>query len=145
MQKTLGNDVGAFIRTLHERHGVTFHLGTVPASIDERGVTFRWKDYRANSVPTSSCVATCCMFCPRAFTASATMGSWPMASDSTISPARELLYVVPATTKPQSPEAPADNLQPTFVCPHCHAAMIIILSFARGESICAPPALRAAA
>jgi NADPH-dependent 2,4-dienoyl-CoA reductase/sulfur reductase-like enzyme len=41
MQKILGNDVGAFIRTHHERHGVTFHLGTVPASIDERGVTLK--------------------------------------------------------------------------------------------------------
>jgi len=33
--------VGAFIRALHEEHGVTFHLGTVPASIDESGVTLK--------------------------------------------------------------------------------------------------------
>jgi apoptosis-inducing factor 3 len=41
MQKILGPEVGAFIRTLHEEHGVTFHLGTVPASIDESGVTLK--------------------------------------------------------------------------------------------------------
>jgi len=33
--------VGAFIQALHEQHGVTFHLGTVPASIDESGVTLK--------------------------------------------------------------------------------------------------------
>jgi len=41
MQKILGPDVGAFIRSLHEEHGVTFHLETVPVSIDEREVTLK--------------------------------------------------------------------------------------------------------
>ena len=41
MQKILGPDVGAFIRSLHEEHGVTFHLDTVPVSIDEREVTLK--------------------------------------------------------------------------------------------------------
>jgi NADPH-dependent 2,4-dienoyl-CoA reductase/sulfur reductase-like enzyme/nitrite reductase/ring-hydroxylating ferredoxin subunit len=41
MLKILGAEVGTFIRTLHERHGVTFHLGTGIASIDERGVTLQ--------------------------------------------------------------------------------------------------------
>jgi NADPH-dependent 2,4-dienoyl-CoA reductase/sulfur reductase-like enzyme/nitrite reductase/ring-hydroxylating ferredoxin subunit len=39
MERILGADVGTFIRRLHERNGVTFHLGTTVASIDERGVT----------------------------------------------------------------------------------------------------------
>jgi len=54
-------------------------------ALDERGVTFRWKDYRAKGItrhktmtlttlPASSCAAFCCMCCPAAFTASATMG-----------------------------------------------------------------------
>jgi NADPH-dependent 2,4-dienoyl-CoA reductase/sulfur reductase-like enzyme len=30
-----------FIRTLHEQHGVTFHLGTTAVSIDERSVTLQ--------------------------------------------------------------------------------------------------------
>ena len=41
MLKVLGPDVGAFIRALHEEHGVTFHLETVPVSIDESGVTLK--------------------------------------------------------------------------------------------------------
>ena len=39
MEKILGAKVGGFIRRLHERHGVTFHLGASPASIDATGVT----------------------------------------------------------------------------------------------------------
>jgi NADPH-dependent 2,4-dienoyl-CoA reductase/sulfur reductase-like enzyme/nitrite reductase/ring-hydroxylating ferredoxin subunit len=39
MERILGADVGAFIRRLHEGHGVTFHLGMTAASIDERSVT----------------------------------------------------------------------------------------------------------
>ena len=38
MTKVLGPEVGAFIRNLHERHGVTFHLGTTATSIEEGGV-----------------------------------------------------------------------------------------------------------
>jgi NADPH-dependent 2,4-dienoyl-CoA reductase/sulfur reductase-like enzyme len=41
MLKILGAEVGTFIRTLHERHGVTFHLGTAATSIDERHVTLQ--------------------------------------------------------------------------------------------------------
>jgi NADPH-dependent 2,4-dienoyl-CoA reductase/sulfur reductase-like enzyme/nitrite reductase/ring-hydroxylating ferredoxin subunit len=39
MEKVLGPEIGSFIRRLHEEHGVTFHLGTTLASIDERSVT----------------------------------------------------------------------------------------------------------
>jgi predicted RNA-binding Zn-ribbon protein involved in translation (DUF1610 family) len=59
--------------------------------------------------------------------------------------ARERLHVVPAATESPPPEAPVANVQPTFVCPHCGAAMIIIEIFARGEMIRAPPTWRAAA
>jgi NADPH-dependent 2,4-dienoyl-CoA reductase/sulfur reductase-like enzyme len=41
MLKILGTEVGTFIRTLHERHGVTFHLGIAAVSIDERRVTLQ--------------------------------------------------------------------------------------------------------
>jgi NADPH-dependent 2,4-dienoyl-CoA reductase/sulfur reductase-like enzyme/nitrite reductase/ring-hydroxylating ferredoxin subunit len=41
MERILGAEVGTFIRRLHEQQGVTFHLGTTPASIDQRGVTLR--------------------------------------------------------------------------------------------------------
>jgi NADPH-dependent 2,4-dienoyl-CoA reductase/sulfur reductase-like enzyme/nitrite reductase/ring-hydroxylating ferredoxin subunit len=38
MEKVLGAEVGQFIRALHEHHGVVFHLGCSPASIDDGGV-----------------------------------------------------------------------------------------------------------
>ena len=41
MERILGTDVGRFVRTLHERHGVTFHLGTTVSLIDEQGVTLQ--------------------------------------------------------------------------------------------------------
>jgi NADPH-dependent 2,4-dienoyl-CoA reductase/sulfur reductase-like enzyme/nitrite reductase/ring-hydroxylating ferredoxin subunit len=41
MEKILGPQVGNFIRSLHEQHGVTFHLGTIATSIDERSVTLK--------------------------------------------------------------------------------------------------------
>jgi apoptosis-inducing factor 3 len=41
MERILGSEVGEFIRTLHERHGVTFHLGTTATRIDEHVVTLQ--------------------------------------------------------------------------------------------------------
>lgn len=41
MEKILGPEVGEFIRRLHEQHGVTFHLGTTAASVDECSVTLQ--------------------------------------------------------------------------------------------------------
>ncbi len=41
MERILGREVGTFIRKLHERHGVTFHLGTTATSIDQHGVTLK--------------------------------------------------------------------------------------------------------
>lgn len=41
MERILGAQVGAFIRKLHEQHGVTFHLGTTATSIDEQSVTLK--------------------------------------------------------------------------------------------------------
>ncbi len=58
--------------------------------------------------------------------------------------ARELLHVVAVAAEPQPPTATA-NVQPTFVCPHCGAAMIVVETFARGQPIRAPPTLRTAA
>jgi hypothetical protein len=124
-------------------------------ALDERGVTFRWKDYRAKGrtrykTMTLSAPEFMRRFLlhvlPSGFHRIRHYGLVANAGRTeNLARARELLHVVPAATEPQSPAAPADNLQPTFVCPHCHAAMIIIQTFARGESIRAPPALRAAA
>jgi hypothetical protein len=41
MEKILGPEVGNFIRTLHEEHGVRFHLDTTATSIDARSATLK--------------------------------------------------------------------------------------------------------
>jgi NADPH-dependent 2,4-dienoyl-CoA reductase/sulfur reductase-like enzyme/nitrite reductase/ring-hydroxylating ferredoxin subunit len=38
MERVLGPELGDFVRALHEQHGVVFHLGNTPVSIDERQV-----------------------------------------------------------------------------------------------------------
>ncbi|PSJ52159.1 FAD-dependent oxidoreductase [Pseudaminobacter soli (ex Li et al. 2025)] len=38
LEKVLGKEFGAFIRSVHEEHGVRFHLGTTPSRIDDRTV-----------------------------------------------------------------------------------------------------------
>jgi NADPH-dependent 2,4-dienoyl-CoA reductase/sulfur reductase-like enzyme len=38
MERILGPQLGDFVRSLHEEHGVVFHLENTPASIDERRV-----------------------------------------------------------------------------------------------------------
>ena len=41
MERILGPQVGRFLQTLHEQHGVRFHLGMTATSIDEQGVTLK--------------------------------------------------------------------------------------------------------
>ncbi|MEO8849142.1 MAG: FAD-dependent oxidoreductase [Casimicrobiaceae bacterium] len=41
MERVLGPEAGYFLRRLHEQNGVTFHLGTTAASIDERHVVLK--------------------------------------------------------------------------------------------------------
>jgi nitrite reductase/ring-hydroxylating ferredoxin subunit/thioredoxin reductase len=41
MERVLGPELGDFVRTLHEAHGVVFHLGETPSSIDADGVTLK--------------------------------------------------------------------------------------------------------
>jgi len=41
MERVLGPQLGSYLRELHEKHGVEFHLGTSVATIDERTVTLK--------------------------------------------------------------------------------------------------------
>ncbi|MGA9825547.1 MAG: FAD-dependent oxidoreductase [Methylocystis sp.] len=41
MERVLGAEIGAFVRKLHEQHGVIFHLEDVATAIDERQVTLK--------------------------------------------------------------------------------------------------------
>jgi len=124
-------------------------------ALDERGVTFRWKDYRAKG---STRYQTMTLD-PHEFMRRFLLHVLPSgfhrirhyglianaARRELLARARTLLRVVPTTIEAQPPDAPAVNLQPTFVCPHCGAAMNVIETFARGQPIRAPPPWRAAA
>jgi hypothetical protein len=122
-------------------------------ALDERGVTFRCKDYRAKGktrYKTMTLSADEFMrrfllhVLPAGFHRIRHYGLLANAGRREhLARARELLHVVPTATEPQS--ATVANVQPTFVCPHCGAAMIIVETFARGQPIRAPPTLRAAA
>jgi len=41
MERVLGPEMGAFVRALHEEHGVIFHLGETATAIDAKKVTFQ--------------------------------------------------------------------------------------------------------
>jgi NADPH-dependent 2,4-dienoyl-CoA reductase/sulfur reductase-like enzyme/nitrite reductase/ring-hydroxylating ferredoxin subunit len=41
MERALGPELGGFVRTLHEQHGVQFHLGQTLSAIGERSVTLK--------------------------------------------------------------------------------------------------------
>ena len=124
-------------------------------ALDERGVTFRWKDYRATGKTRHKTMTLGADEFMRRFLLHVLPGGFHRIRHygllanarrrEHLARARELLHVVPAATASPLPETPIANIQPTFVCPHCGAAMIIVQIFARGETIRAPPPLRAAA
>ena len=123
-------------------------------ALDERGVTFRWKDYRAKGKTRHKTMTLGADEFIRRFLLHVLPGGFHRIRHygllanagrrEHLARARELLHVVPAAAEPQPP-TDAANGQPTFVCPHCGAAMIIVETFARGQPIRAPPTLRAAA
>ena len=124
-------------------------------ALDERGVSFRWKDYRAKGrtrykTMTLSAHEFLRRFLlhvlPSGFHRIRHYGLIANAGRTdNLARARELLHVIPEATQPQPPDAPVAIVQPTFVCPHCGAPMTIIETFARRQPIRAPPVQRAAA
>src|SRR6059058_664239 len=119
-------------------------------ALDERGVTFRWKDYRATrktryksmTLDTHEFMRRFMLHVlPSGFHRIRHYGLLANAARrENLARARGLLQVAPAAAEPP-PETPVASVAPTFVCPHCGAAMIIVETFARGEPIRAPPTL----
>ncbi len=118
-------------------------------ALDERGVTFRWKDYRAKGRTRYKTmtlgaeefmrrfllhVLPCGFHRIRHFGLFANAGR-----TANLAKARELLHVAPAGDVGDSDDAPLAFVQPTFVCPHCGAPMSIIDTLMRGQLIRAPP------
>jgi len=123
-------------------------------AFDERGVTFRWKDYRATGKTRYKAMTLSAdefmrrfllHVLPSGFHRIRHYGLLANAGrHAQLARARELLHVVPAKVEPAA-TAPGAIMAPTFVCPHCGAAMSIVETFARGQPIRAPPTLRVAA
>jgi len=125
-------------------------------ALDDRGVTFRWKDYRATGKTRHKTMTLHAEEFLRRFLLHVLPGGlhrirhYGLLANAGrrehLARARELLHVVPTAAQPPAlVEAPVAIVPPTFVCPHCGAAMILIETFVRGEPIRAPPTLRVAA
>ena len=125
-------------------------------TMDERGITFRWKDYRAKGSTRHKTMTLGTDEFMRRFLLHVLPGGFHRIRHygllanagrrEHLAQARQLLHVVPTVVEPpSSTAAPVASVPPTFVCPHCGAAMSIVEIFARGQPIRAPPVLRVAA
>ncbi|MEO8546571.1 MAG: IS91 family transposase [Burkholderiaceae bacterium] len=130
-------------------------------AMDERGVTFKWKDYR---VKKSAAVGArgktrhkTMTLAPEEFMRRFLLHVLPgrfhrirhyglLANGSrkaNLALARELLYVVPvqavALSSNEQTSALLNAAPPAFICRHCGQAMVILQLFVRGQAIRAPP------
>ena len=119
-------------------------------SMDEDGVTFRWKDYRDKGKTrpkTMTLEAEKFMrrfllhVLPRGFHRIRHYGLIANnARKENLTRARELLHVATAVVDDAKTSGePTQAVRATFVCAHCGAPMIIVQAFARGQTIRAPP------
>jgi hypothetical protein len=124
-------------------------------SLDELGVTFRWKDYRAKGKTRHKTMTLTSDEFIRRFLLHVLPGGfhrirhYGLFANSgrrdNLAQMRELLKVAPAQEpKDVMADGPVKEVQPTFVCPDCGAAMIIIEILARKPLIRAPPLQRGA-
>ena len=123
-------------------------------AMDERGVTFRWKDYRAKrKTRHKTMTLTTDEFMRRFLLHVLPSGFHRIRHYGLLANAgrrdhlarvRDLLHVAPADTESKGADTPAEAVQPTFICPECGAAMIIVEILARKQLIRAPPRHRGA-
>ena len=120
-------------------------------ALDERGVTFKWKDYRAKGATRHKTMTLGAGEFMRRFLLHVLPGGFHRirhyglianaGRSNNLARARELLHV--ERVLPER-DAAAEPVQPTFVCPDCGAAMIVIGTLARKQMIRAPPQHRGA-
>ncbi|MHB0925932.1 MAG: IS91 family transposase [Gallionellaceae bacterium] len=118
--------------------------------MDEHGVTFKWKDYRAQGKTRHKSMTLGTGEFMRRFLLHVLPSGFHRIRHyglianggrrENLARARELLHVVPEA--PKEIDAPNEAVQPTFVCPHCGAAMRAIETLPRIQAIRAPPHLR---
>ena len=120
-------------------------------ALDERGVTFRWKDYRAHgrtrqktmTLGTEEFMRRFLLHVlPNGFHRIRHYGLLANAGRREhIATARELLDPAAALmpVEPTDAQTPKAAPPPTFVCRHCGAPMLIIETLARAQTIRGPP------
>jgi hypothetical protein len=117
-------------------------------SMNEHGVSFRWKDYRAKGATRHKVMTLSPQEFMRRFLLHVLPGGFHrirhyglLANGSrraNLALARELLHAAPLRVDEQCDEQP-DLPAPTFVCAHCGHAMTVLRIFLRNCSIRAPP------
>jgi hypothetical protein len=121
-------------------------------AMDERGVTFRWKDYRAKQGAKGKTRHKAMTLAPQEFMRRFLLHVLPsglhrirhygLLANSTrrdnLALARELLHATPPA-QPESIDDASTAPAPTFVCAHCGKAMVVLQVFPRDNSIRAPP------
>lgn len=123
-------------------------------AMDEHGVTFRWKDYRANGRTRHKTMTLdvhefmrrfLLHVLPHGFHRIRHYGIIANAGrKKNLAKARELLGVIADLPRPEVAGMTVTT-RPTFVCPHCGAAMSIVDIVVRGQPIRAPPRQRSTA
>jgi Putative transposase/Transposase zinc-binding domain len=118
-------------------------------AMDERGVTFRWKDYRAKGKTRHKAMTLSPQEFMRRFLLHVLPGGFHrirhyglLANSSrrdNLALARELLHATPPPPDESAHDA-SGAPAPTFVCAHCGRAMVVLQIFLRDNSIRAPPA-----
>jgi len=124
-------------------------------AFDERGVTFRWKDYRAEGRTRHKTMSLSSGEFIRRFLLHVLPGGFHRIRHygllanarrkSNLATARTLLHQPAPAVAIHSSEAPTGtgHAQPTFRCRHCGAPMLILETFARVPHIRGPPVLEA--
>jgi len=121
-------------------------------AMDERGVSFKWKDYRAQGKTRHKSMTLGAGEFMRRFLLHVLPSGFHRIRHyglianggrrENLARARELLHVAPITKTPDDTGATGEPVQPTFVCPHCGTAMRIIEVLPRIQPVRAPPRLR---
>jgi hypothetical protein len=119
-------------------------------SLDERGVTFKWKDYRKTGTTRHKTMTLKADEFMRRFLLHVLPSGfhrirhYGLIANSgrreNLARARELLNVAPV--EPKEVDVPNEAVTPTFVCRNCGAAMIVTGILARAPNIRAPPPCR---
>jgi hypothetical protein len=120
-------------------------------ALDERGVTFRWKDYRDKGSARHKTMTLSADEFMRRFLLHVLPGGFHrirhfgLLSNANrkdcLEKARQLLCIPPSVVDAGTGKDATDDCvpKPTFVCTHCGGVMLVVETILRGQTIRAPP------